>query len=80
MSPQDILSQKTLPAGFGQHLTMTDIATNGVVEGLKALYKKRAERKENPKPSPSVEKIEALARYMHNRSLRRNNPTQQYLG
>ena len=57
---------------------MSEIAINGIREGLKALYKERAERKQKPKQSPSLEKIEVLARYLHKRSLR--NGRDNHLG
>ncbi len=74
MSEQDNLNQNHPSPGFGKEMSMTDIAINGTLEGLKALYKNRAERKRNPKPSPSLERIKVLAQYMHDRSLRKGYP------
>lgn len=76
VSPQDSqpIPVSELPhVSYGNNPSMTEMAINSTELLLKVRYKARAEDPAKPKASPSPERISALAKYLHDRSLR-NSP------
>ncbi len=83
MSPQDSLKipLSELPhVPYGDNPSMTEMAINSNEFLLKMKCRVRAEDPKNRKPIPSPERIKAMAKYLHDRSLRNSPQGYPHLG